>query len=302
MISFLRVIKFAFQDIGRNFGLSTMTVFVLVLMLLSVNIFWSVDVVARQAVGLVKNQVNVSVYIVSTATSKEVEEVKSYISSFSEVAEVKVTSKEEVLASFEQRHKMSPEILNALKELGGNPFGPTIMFRTHEPEQSKKILDALNVPEYDHLIESKSFEGHEDAVGRLQNITNRIETIGLGLSLIFAVISFLIIFNTIRVAIYTQRAEISIKRLVGAHNWFIRGPYLVESLVFTLLTIALTGVAIYFAAQWIDPYLSVVFPNGFTLTNYYKSNILYLTLVQTGSVLLLTTISSSLAMRKHLKV
>jgi cell division transport system permease protein len=89
---------------------------------------------------------------------------------------------------------------------------------------------------------------------------------------------------------------------VGAHNWFIRGPYLVESLLFTVISVVITAVILYFVFQKLDPYLGAVFPQDFSLTNYYRSNILYLALVQTASVLVLTTLSSSLAMRKQLKV
>jgi cell division transport system permease protein len=112
----------------------------------------------------------------------------------------------------------------------------------------------------------------------------------------------MIIFNTIRVAIYTQRTEISIKRLVGANNWFIRGPYLIESAIFTLVSTILAGLIIFKSFALIDPYLSVVFPTGFSLTNYYHSHILTLILVQGGAVLFLTVLSSGLAMQKHLKV
>ncbi len=302
MTSFLRIIKFAFQDIARNLGLSFMTVFILVLMLLSINILWSVQVVTTEAAGLIKNQVNVSFYLVSTATDKNIADLKNFITSFSEVTNVEVLSRQDVLASFQQRHQMSQEVLDALKELGGNPFGPTLVVTAKQPEDYTKIISALDVPEYRPLIESKSFDGHEEAITTIQNITNRVENVGLGLSLIFAVISFMIIFNTIRVAIYTQRTEISIKRLVGANNWFIRGPYLVESALFTLLSVIVTGLIIYKAFGLIDPYLSVVFPTGFSLTNYYHSHILTLILVQGGAVLFLTVLSSGLAMQKHLKV
>lgn len=302
MSSFWRVVKFAFQDLGRNLGLSFMTVFILVLMLLSVNVLWSVDVLTGEAVGLVKNQINVSLYFKPEATDKEILEVKKYIGQFAEVVSISMLSREDVLASFEERHKMSGEVLSALDELGANPFGPTIIIKTREPEDYKKVLSALDVPEYENMIEAKSFEGHEEGIEKIQAITNRIERLGFGLSVLFAVISFLIIFNTIRVAIYTHRIEISIKRLVGASNWFIRGPYIVESIIFTILSVSITACLIYLGLRWLDPYLAIVFPNQFSLTNYFNSNILLLFGVQASAVLLLTAVSSFLAMRKQLKV
>jgi cell division transport system permease protein len=301
MLSFLRIIKFAFQDLGRNFSLSFMTVFILVLMLLSVNTLWSLDVLTKIAVEAVKKQIDVSIYFVPEATDKNVNEIKNYIQMFSEVTDVKLESKEEVLVSFREQHKLQKEALDALSELGQNPFGPTMIIKTKEPKDYKKIIDALNVPEYENLIEAKSFDNHEDAIERLQNITNRIERIGFGLAVLFALISFLIIFNTIRVAINTQRMEINIKRLVGASSWFIRGPYLVESLIFTILSVAFTMVVVFLALRSIDPYLAVVLPDGFSLTNYFRSNMLMLFGAQALAVLLLTVLSSGLAMRKQLK-
>lgn len=302
MLSFLRVIKFAFQDIGRSASLSFMTVFILVLMLLSVNTLWSLDVLTRQAVSMVKKQIDVSIYFISDATDKDINEVKSYIKMFPEVIDMKYSSREEVLNNFKEANQGQSEVLQALDELGGNPFGPTLVIKTKEPKDYKLIIDSLNVPEYENLIEAKSFDDHEDAIVRLQNITNKIEQAGVGLTALFALISFLVIFNTIRVAINTQKAEISIKRLVGANNWFIRGPYLVESFIFSLVSIGATIALVFFALRWVDPYLAVVLPDNFSLTNYFKSNILMLFGVQTLAVLLLTIVSSGLAMRKQLKV
>jgi cell division transport system permease protein len=302
MLAFLRIIKYSFQDIGRNIGLSFMTVFILVLMLLSVNVLWAVDVLTGEAIGAVKEQINASLYFVPDASAEDISEIQTYVNSFPEVLDIKLESREEVLENFKNRHANSSEILDALNELGDNPFGATMILKTREPEDYKKIIMALDVPEYAYLIESKSFEGQEGAIEKLQNITNRIEQVGLGLSFLFAIISFLIIFNTIRVSIQSQRQEIGIKRLVGASNWFIRGPYLIVAFIFTVMSLALTISIVFFSLRYLDPYLSVVFPSGFSLTNYYKSNILMLFGSQTIAVLLLTFFSSLLAMRKQLKV
>lgn len=279
-----------------------MTVFILILMLLSVNTLWSLDIITKQAVEAVKKQIDISIYFVPEATQKNVSDIKSYVELFPEIVSIDLQTKEEVLSAFREQHKLQKEALEALDELGANPFGPTMIIKTKEPKDYKKIIDALNVPEYENLIEAKSFDNHEDAIERLQNITNRVERIGFGLTILFAIISFLIIFNTIRVAITTQRVEISIKRLVGASNWFIRGPYLVESFVFTLASVGGTIGLVYLALRWIDPYLAVVLPNGFALTNYFYSNMLMLFGSQALAVLILTIISSGLAMRRQLKV
>lgn len=302
MINLQRITKFALQDIARNFGLSFMTVLILILMLLSVNTLWSVKVITKEAVNLIKEQVNVSIYFAANAGDKNVGEIEKYVKAFPEVINVQTQTADQVLASFRQRHALSKDVISALDELKANPFGPTMVIKTREPQDYKKIIQALSVPEYKDLIEAKSFDEHESAIEKIQTITNRTENVVAGLVVLFAAISFLIVFNTVRAAIHTQRVEIGIKRLVGASNWFIRGPYLIESFIFSVISLFGTVGVIYFTLRFVDPYLSVVFPSGFSLTNYYNSHILYVFGLQFLSVLVLTVVSSALAMRKQLKV
>jgi cell division transport system permease protein len=124
----------------------------------------------------------------------------------------------------------------------------------------------------------------------------------VALSAFFALISFIIIFNTIRVAIYTQRIEISIKKLVGATNWFIRGPYLVVALVFSIISTGLSALTVVYAVRAVDPHIGLMFQNQGFLTEYLFSHIILLFGVQFAAVLFLTIVSSLFAMRKHLRV
>ena len=302
MLSLLRVIKFAFQDMARNFGLSFMTVLILVLMLLSINTLVVINVLTGEAVRLIKDQIDVSVYFSYDATDKEIQEIKSYTQSFPEVVNIDYFTREQVLEQFKTQHGDDKDVLAALSELNENPLGATMVIRTREPKDYAKIISALNVPEYENIIEAKSFGDTEKAIGRVHTITTNVEHFGYALSVLFAIIAFLIIFNTIRVAIYTQRIEIGIKKLVGATNWFVRGPYLVESLFFTCLSVAVTAAVVYFALRFLEPYVMVVFQKTGILTNYYLSHKMQLTGLQFIAVLFLTIFSSLLAMRRYLRV
>jgi len=302
MISINRLFKFAVQDIGRNFGLSFMTVLILVLTILSVNALLSVQIITDKAVEMVKNQVNVSVYFNPDASANDVQKIQKYVLSFDEVVDARLESSDEVLASFRQRHNLSPDILSALSELDQNPFGPTMVIKTKEPSDYKKITQALNVPEYKGIIEAKSFDEHSGAIDKIQNITSRAESFVLGLVVLFVIFSFLIVFNMVRAAIHSQRAEIAIKRLVGASGWFISGPYFIASFIFSLFSLFVSLLIIYISFRFIDPYLSSIFTDGFSLTNYYNSHILYLFGPQFLSVLILTSVSTVFAMRKQLQV
>lgn len=301
MLSFFRIIKFAFQDIFRNFSLSFMTVLILVLMLLSVNALIGIRAVTGQATQMIKDQIDVSVYFNYTATDESINEIRSFIESFPEVKSTTFKTPDIVLSEFREDHALNPDILASLDELGENPFGATLIVRTDNPENYANIITAINIPEYEDLIDAKTFDETQVTIDNVQNITDRVETISWGLTLMFAVIAFVIVFNTVRVAIYTQRAEISIKKLVGATDSFVKGPYHIQSLLFTALSVGITAGIIYYLLQHLDPYLALVLRQDQFLTNYYNSNIIFLLCSQVAAVLLLTTFSATLAMRKYLK-
>lgn len=301
MTSFFRIIKFALQDIFRNLSLSFMTVVILILMLLSVNILVVVNVLTNKAISSVKNQIDVSVYFSYDATDEQINEIKDYIGSFPEVTEITYLNRDEVLAQFRDQYKDNADILASLEELDENPLGPTMIVKTKETVDYQKITEALNIPEYENIIESKTFADTEKAIGRIQNITDQVEKFAMIASILFAIISFFIIFNTVRATIYSQRIEITIKKLVGASNWFVRGPYIVEALVFSLISLGISYFLSMVGIYIIDPYIAIVFGENNILTNYYNSNIILLLGIQFGAVFLLAIFSSLLAMRKQLK-
>ncbi|MBH41899.1 MAG: hypothetical protein CL685_04255 [Candidatus Magasanikbacteria bacterium] len=302
MLSFFRVLHFAFQDIVRNISLSFMTVIILVLMLLSINTLVVVRAVTEHVVSQVKEQIDVSVYFAHDIKQEQMEEIKKYISAFPEVVKTTFLDKEAVLAEFKETHKDNNNILNSLNELEENPLGATLIIQTREPRDYEKIITALSIPEYKDIIESKTFADTQKAIERISLITAQIEKAVLILSALFAIISFFVIFNTIRVAIYTQRMEIGIKKLVGATDWFVRGPYIIESIIFSGISMVIAGAIVYAVLQFLDPYLGIILYSEGFLTKYFQNNILLIVGIEFGVVLLLTIITSGLAMRKYLRI
>ena len=302
MLSFLRVVRFAIQDIVRNASLSFMTVLILILMLLSINAIVVVRLLTTEATTAVKDRIDVSIYFRYTADETQVSEIRNFVQSFPEVTDSTFYTKEEVLEQFRETYKDQEEIVGALDELEENPLGPTMVVKTRDPGDYQKIIAALSVPEYEHLIESKTFQDTELAISRIDLITKQVERFSFALSAFFAIIAFIIIFNTIRVSIYTQRIEISIKKLVGATNWFVRGPYIVSGIIFSALSASLAFGIMYLIGGFLDPYLAVMIGEGAFLTSYFTSHILLLLGSQFLVVLALTAFSSFIAMRRHLRV
>lgn len=301
MISFLRIIKFALQDIFRNISLSFMTVVILILMLLSVNILIVVNILTNEAISSVKDQIDISIYFSYEASDDQINEVKDYVSSFPEVRETTYLDQDQVLANFKEQYKDNIDVLASIEELDENPLGPTLIIKTKETGDYQKITEALNIPEYENIIESKTFGDTEKAISRIKSITDQVEKFAMVASVLFTIISFFIIFNTVRATIYTQRVEITIKKLVGASNWFVRGPYIVEALIFSLFSLGASYFLAMVGIYILDPYIGIIFGESNILTNYYNSNIILLLGIQFGVVFLIAIFSSLLAMRKQLK-
>ena len=298
---FFRIIKFSFQEIVRNMSLSVMTVLILILMLLSINTLMVVRVLTDESIAAVKKQIDVSIYFNPEATTDEIQEIRDYVNAFPEVEQESFLTSDEVFVNFKKNYADSTDVLSSLNEIGTNPLGPTLIIKTRDPKDYSKIIKALSVPEYENIIEAKTFGDTETAIDRIHVITTNVQKFTYFLTILFAVIAFIIIFNTIRVAIYTQRTEIGIKRLVGATSWFIRGPYLVESLLFTIISVGLTYVLVDFFLKFLDPYISVIFDKSNLLSNYLSQNLVSILGIEFGVVFLLTIVSSGLAMRRYLK-
>ncbi len=302
MRSLVRVIKFSIQDIYRNFSLSLMTVLILILMLLSINAMILVGVITDKATSTIKDQIDVSIYFNHEATQERVDELRSYIVSFPEITDHVYHSSDEALAQFKSTYKDNAKIMSALDQLEENPLGPTIVLKTREPSDYKKIIDALNVPEYRDTIEARTFEDTQKAITKIDIITKKVESFSLALSIFFGVIAFIIIFNTIRVTIYTQRVEISIKKLVGATNWFVRGPYIVSSIFYSVVASVTSLLLVIIFVRAIDPQFASIFQQAGFLTSFVNKSIILLFASQFTMVLILTIVSSLLAMRRYLRV
>ncbi len=301
MIALLRAIKFAFQDIFRNFSLSIMTILILVLMLMSVNTLLLIRFLTNEATNSVRDQLDVSIFFTHDVTDDQVDEVKTFIESFPEVTETTFYSGDEVLTQFRDKYAENTDIIASLEELDENPLGPTMIVKTRDPSDYEDIIMSLSVPEYEDIVVAKTFTDTEKAIDRIHTITSQVERFSLISSLLFAAIAFIIIFNTIRIAIYTQRTEISIKKLVGATNWFIRSPYLIEAMIFTAISVGIVYALVRGAIGMIDPHIATIFGRQGILTSHFNSSTLVLVGGQAAAVLLLTIVSSLFAMRRHLR-
>ena len=301
-VTLWRIMIAAWKNFTRNIWLALTTVFVLVLALTSVNVLVGVNVLLGNAVHVLEDKIDVSVYFKPQTPQAILEQAKFFMGALPQARSVTLLSADQALKDFKERHAGDPKILAAVNELDQNPLGGTLVLKARQPSDYPFLIQALQNPQFDFAIESKNFDDHAETIHRVQGIGESARTFGLALIIIFAVFSMLLVFNTIRVAIYTQREEIGVMRLVGASSAYVRIPFVLEGVFLALFAVAIAVGGIFFIASYLDPRLASVF-DGVNpgLLAYVQSHILQIIGIEGGALSILVGISSWAAAGKYLK-
>lgn len=302
MLSLYRIIKFSFQDIARNIWLTIVTITILLLALFTINTLLTVRVISDNAVVAVKEKINISLYLKAEAPESEIMALKAKISNSDKVKSVNYISRQAALDTFREKYKNNQAVLAALKELGRNPLSPSLTIVPMNFEESGLLINELKILD-NLIIESRDFSDNTSILNKINNITKRVNEVGMFIVAIFIITSLLVVYNAIRVAIYTHRQEIEIMRLVGASNFFIYMPYIVSAFVYALLSILIVISVFYPFLSLLQPYLEVFFMGyNVNILSYFVDNFWSIFGLQFLIVLLINIVASLFAVRKYARV
>jgi len=302
ILSLGRVIKFSFQDIFRNIWLSLVTIIILILALFTVNMLLVVKVVGDAAVGAIKEKIDINLFLKNSAEEDEIDALRVKVSNLAEVKEVIYISKSEALENFKEKHRDNAEILEALRELGKNPLTPSLVIKPKDLDVFDDLINHLNTFD-DEIIESRNFTNYKLLLSKINNITDKVSRAGYLLSGIFIFITILVVYNSVRVAIYTHRRQITIMRLVGASRWFIQMPYLLSGLIYALVGIIAVMFMFYPFLSLLQPYMEAFFVGyNVDLIEYYYGNILTIFGLQFLAAAFINIVAGYLAVRKYSRV
>jgi len=302
ILSFLRVLKFSLQDIGRNIWLSIVTITIIVLALFTVNLLLVVNEISQAAVESVKEKIDVVLYIKPEAEESKIFTLKAKISNLEQIKEVKYISQNEAMDNFKNNHRNNPEILQALREIGGNPLTPSLTIKPVDVDKYEEIIAELSAIN-NEIIESRNFDDHKIILEKINAISYKVKEAGIFVSSIFVLIALLVVYNAIRVVIYTHRKEIGIMKLVGASNWFIRSPYLISSIVYALIGIIATLLIFYPFLTILQPYLEAFFIGyNINIISYFTDNFIKIFGLELLVASLINVFASLIAVGKYSKV
>lgn len=296
-----RIIKYGLQGFWRNGWLSTTTILIMVLALIVFEGLIIFNILAETARQSVQDKIDISVYFKLNTSEDDILKIKNSLETLSEVKTVEYISRDEAMAIFQERHKDEELISQALNELEENPLAASLNIKAHHPEEYAAIAGHLDDDSLKNSISKVTYAQNAVVINRLTKIINVSKKVVLILTIFLAFIAAVVTFNTIRLAIYSNREEIGIMRFVGASNAFVRGPYMVEGIIYgliaSLLSILILAPIVYFAAPYIE-----IFVSGSNLWNYFISNLAKLFGYQMIFGVALGAVSSFIAIRKYLKI
>jgi cell division transport system permease protein len=300
-----RIVRWGLINFYRNTVVSIASILMMTVTLTVIGITIFLNAVLGYSLAQMQSKVDVNVYFYPKVSESQIMNVKEMLSNLPEVSSVDYVTEDQALADFRNRHSSDYLTLQALDELGTNPLGATLNIRAKEPGQYESIAKMLDnnsslTSGINPIIEKVNYAQNKEIIERLTNIIRSVKLLGLAITVFFIFISFLITFNTIRLAIYMARDEIANMRMVGAENKYIQGPFMIEGVVYGLVSAAITLILFYPLTLWLKKTTQGFF-GGLSLLQYYGDNFIQFFAILLVAGVLLGMISAWFAIRKYLK-
>lgn len=291
---------FYFGWIGfkRQGTLTFVTIFILAITSFLITCLYIFYQVSQYLILELQKKVDVSVYFNINATEKNILEIKDEILKIPGVKNVEYISTEEAMKRILKKH---PDLSESIEETKGILEVASLNIKMENSKQYENIAKFLESGPFKNLIKKIDYSQRETIIKKIFSFSSEVNRLLFLFSLIFVIIAILIVYNQIRLAIYDLRKEISIQRLVGVSNWFIRMPFIVQGAICGFFSI-LISISISALSCWLlTPKIKILFPNlnffDFFINNFWSLVLLHL-IIGFG----LGIISSVIAMKKYLKV
>jgi cell division transport system permease protein len=216
-------IKEVYTSFKRNIWMTLASIFTVVLSLFILGFFSIVILNLNKMADTLESQVQISVYLKDDLSQEEIDETKETLSKIEGLEDIKFITREEAMENFKERLGDQQFLLDALDDT--NPLPDSFSLTVTSPQQVKTIADTAAALD---SVESASYS--QDIINHLFNLTHLIRLIGIALIILLTGAAIFIISNTIRLTVFARRKEIAIMKYVGATDWFIRWPFLLEGI------------------------------------------------------------------------
>lgn len=286
-------IKEVYTSFKRNIWMTLASIFTVVLSLFILGFFSIVILNLNKMADTLESQVQISVYLKDDLSQEEIDETKETLSKIEGLQDIKFTTREEAMEKFKERLGDQQFLLDALDDT--NPLPDSFSLTVTSPQQVKTIADTVVALD---SVESASYS--QDIINHLFNLTHLIRLIGVALIILLTGAAIFIISNTIRLTVFARRKEIAIMKYVGATDWFIRWPFLLEGICLGFIGGGLATIFLYIVYNQVtqEIYESMAF---FPLIPQHPF-IDYISLAILVAGIIIGALGSTISLKRFLKV
>lgn len=305
LIVFERIIKAGCINFVRNAWLAVAAIAVMVTTLTIVLFSVIANATFNNTIAQLTDKIDVSVFLIDEVTDEQRDTLIAELNGQSNVKSVEFISKDQALEEYRDQNKDNIDLLLAISQTD-NPLPASLRIKPEDPNKLEELRDFLGREDVQALqSEETSYSGdRKEAIDKIAGTTEFFQTAGVVSVVIFMVISMLIIFNTIRMAIFNRRDELNIMRLLGASTSYIRGPFIVETVLYGivagLISVLLCGTLFSLSSTTFEAsslgLLDIGFANTFFTDNYWR-----ILSAQLGIGVAIGAGSSYYATRRYLK-
>jgi len=298
LTSLKRIIRSGWITFKRQGGFTVATIFIMVITISLMTCLFLFQRITKFSISLLQDKVDVSIYFKDTSLEQDILGIKEQIAKIPEVKSVEYVSNEEAKKRLLEKY---PELTESLRETQGMLNLASLNIKAGQADQYAAIANFLEKAPFKNLIQKTDYYQRKLVIEKIFSVTSAINHTGVVLSLILVIIAFLVAFNQIRLAISNSKEEIFIQRLVGASNWFIRGPFLIQGVISGFFAALITLLIFIPLVYFLSPKMEVFFP-GLNLFSYFAGNFFLIFLIQILIGIGVGVISSIIAIRKYLEL
>jgi cell division transport system permease protein len=305
LTTFGRIVRTGMLNFVRNAWLAIAAMAIMIVTLTIILFSLIVNATFKNTVTQITNKIDVSLYLKDSVTPAQTKDLLGQIKQLPSVKSVTYLDKTQALHAYEKQNAGNQSLLQAINETD-NPLPATIRIKPNDLNQIDGIRAFVEKPQVAVLQSDPASDSGDRraAINKITHATNILERAGIIAVLVFATISVLIIFNTIQMAIFNRRDELQIMRLLGASTWFIRGPFVVEAVIYGVLS-AIASVliinAIFITASSSLQATSFGLLDISYSQSYFESHYWQLLTLQLALGILIGAASSVIATRRYLK-
>ncbi len=296
-----RITNFAIKDFSRNKGISIAAIFVLIVAIMLVTGLFFFQSMVGYLASQIQDKIDITAYFQDGTKEQDILDIKEeIIKAAPQIKNIEYISKDQALATFNELHKENSVLSQALQEVGVNPFLPSLNITTDgDPLQYAKVANILQTSDFSNLIDSVDFSQKKDIIERVYSITSKINMVGLVLGIILICLAMLVVYNTIKLAIENSKEEINTMKIVGASDWFIRGPFIIQGVIYGGIGFLICFFISLLSTYFLSPQMLIVLP-GFDMFGFFLTNWWIFVLIQLGFGMGVGVISSFIVVKKHL--